>query len=911
MKRVALFFFCLLLTGLATGQVRFGNDYSDKPDIDINYGRPVDYEIAEIKVEGAEFLDENAIVSISGLKVGDRIKVPGEELSNALKRLWRQGILGDVQILATKTELGQIWLTIKLEELPRLSKVQFEGLNHSQKTELNDKVKLIRGRILTQPVIKNAEIAVEKHFIDKGYLNVDAKMVQETDSVIRNGVILLIDVDLGQKVKIDRITIKENEQFSDAKLKGKFKNLTERPRISIFKDIFHRSIGLVIHPKQSKDYLVAVRNASGPNIKSYLNEHVKLNIFKSAKYSKTKLEEDKNALIGFYNSKGYRDAVIVEDTLITKDEDGLEIVLTVDEGQKYYFGKINWIGNYIYTDEQLSKVLGVEEGDVYDLDLINKKLNYNPQGQDISSLYMDNGYLAFEIDPVEVRIENDSIDVEMRLREGNQFTINNIIISGNDRTNDHVVRREIRTLPGQKFSRELLIRTNRELAQLGYFDPEQIGIQPYPNMGDNTVDIEYTLVEKPSDQIELSGGWGGNFGFVGTLGLSFNNFSIRNITKPKLWRPLPVGDGQRLAVRMQANGRRYQNYSLTFSEPWLGGSKPNSFTFNVSHAISRINERIWLDPYTGEPLRDENGALLPTPGFNEFTGSLRLTSVSVGLGRRVTWPDDYFVINNSIAYTTYDLFNFGNQLGFRTGVSNSLTFNTTIARNSVDNPMYPRRGSMLSIATSLTPPWSSFNDKDYTQLDNAQRYNLVEYHKWNIDLKQYINVVGNLVVEARAHFGMIGSYNDEVGIGPFERFQMGGSGLTGQNNILIGTDIVGLRGYEDNRLTPPNFGLPSSSQGEITGGVAFTKYVMELRYPVSLNPSATIYLLGFAEAGNNFGSYRDYNPFDLYRSAGFGARIFMPAFGLLGVDWAYGFDAIPGQNISGAQFHFTIGQQIR
>lgn len=910
MRKVAFLFFCLILSGLAVGQVRFGNTFENKPDIKVNYGNPEEYEIAEIKVTGAQFLDENAIISISGLKVGDRLKVPGEDVSNAIKKLWRQGILGDVRIVATKVDLGRIWLTIELSELPRLTKVQFEGISHAQQGELNDKIKLIRGRILTDAVVKNAEIAVEKHFIDKGFLNIDAKMVKETDTLISNGVVLMINVDLGQKVKIEHIDFEGNEEYSDAKLRKKFKNLTERPRLSIFKDVFHRTIGLLIHPKQSKDYIKAFRNASGPNIKRYLNEHVKLNIFKSAKYTKDKFEEDKVGLIAFYNSKGYRDATIVTDTIIKEDKT-MDMVLRLDEGSKYFFRDIDWVGNYVYSEEQLAKVLGVDKGDVYDLDLINKKLNYNPQGQDISSLYMDNGYLAFEIDPVEVRIDGDSIDVEMRLREGNQFTIQNVIITGNDRTNDHVIRREIRTLPGQKFSRELLIRTNRELSQLGYFDPEQIGINPYPNMADNTVDIEYSLVEKPSDQIELSGGWGGAFGFVGTLGLSFNNFSVRNITKPKNWRPLPVGDGQRLSVRLQANGRAFQNYSITFQEPWLGGHKPNSLSINFSHSIQRINEGIWLDPFTGEIVVDEDGNAIAPPGVTDFTGSLRLTSISVGLGRRVNWPDDFFTINNSIAYSTYDLFNFGNSLGFRTGVSNSLTFNTTIARNSIDNPMFPRRGSLLSLSVSLTPPWSSFNNKDYTQLDNAERYNLVEYHKWNIDAKQYLSIAGNLVLEARAHFGMIGSYNDEVGIGPFERFQMGGSGLTGQGNFLLGTDIVGLRGYEDNRITPPDFGVRNLAEDEIRGGVAFTKYVMELRYPVSLNPTATIYLTTFAEAGNNYASYKNFNPFDVYRSAGFGARIFMPAFGLLGVDWAYGFDSVPGQGISGAQFHFSIGQQIR
>jgi outer membrane protein insertion porin family len=527
------------------------------------------------------------------------------------------------------------------------------------------------------------------------------------------------------------------------------------------------------------------------------------------------------------------------------------------------------------------------------MEKVNERLNFNPNGPDISSLYMDDGYLFFSVNPVEVRIEGDSIDVEMRVFEGTQATISKVIIRGNDRTSDHVIRREIRTLPGQKFNRSLLIRTQRELSQMGYFDPEQIGLNPIPNPAEGTVDIEYTLVEKPSDQIELSGGWGGNFGFVGTVGLIFNNFSIRNIPHMENWRPLPVGDGQRLALRIQANGKQFQNYSITFSEPWLGGKKPNSLTVSLSRAIQR-NVNIFT---------------------SETFGELKLTSATVGLGRRVKWPDDFFTLTNSLRFQKYELTDFSiSRLGFSTGDANSIVFNTTLARNSIDNPMFPREGSSLSLSVDLTPPYSNWRDIDYENAPNEVKFKWVEYHKVMFDASFFTRVIGDLVINARAHLGFLGSYNEKTGIAPFERFFLGGDGLGNQNFGIIGTDQIGLRGYENQAITPPRYSIDNRglNSDEVDGGVAFTKYVVELRYPVSLNPSATIYVLGFAEAGNNFYTYNDYDPFNLFRSAGVGARIFMPAFGLIGIDWAYGFDTVPGQTEpSGAQFHFSIGQPIR
>ncbi len=905
MKKLVLLTALSFLCPLLFGQIRYNYNKGNEK---IDYGTPKQYEINDIKVSGAEFLDHNALISLSGLKVGDKIKIPGDNISSAIKKLWGQGLMGNVGIYATKIENGKIDLMIELTERPRLSKINYKGVNKTQEGELDEDIKLIRGRVLTDAIVKNTELSVKKYFVDKGFLNTDVKITRIKDTATFNSVQLIVDVDKKTKVKINRIHFEGTENFSAGRLKKKLKSTKEHPRVSIFKTVFGELFSL--NKKKIKNFADSSVAVSGKDLKTFLNNNFKLNFLSGSKFIKSDFEDDKKALIEFYNSKGFRDAKIVSDTVYAHNDKAIDIKFKIDEGQKYYFRDIDWNGNYVHSDAILSRILGIKKGDVYDLELINKRLNYNPTGADVSSLYLDNGYLFFSVNPVEVRIEGDSIDVEMRINEGTQATINKVTISGNDRTNDHVIRREIRTLPGQKFSREQLIRTNREIAQLGYFDPEQIGMQPIPNPIDGTVDIAYSVVERPSDQIELSGGWGGFYGFVGTLGLVFNNFSIKNILDRSKWHPLPVGDGQKLALRVQANGRAFQNYSFTFTEPWLGGRKPNAFTVNLTRSIQRI--RTFETNPDGTPRTDVNGNLIFPRSFNDFNGSLKLSGISVSLGRRLRWPDDYFFISNSLNYYVYNLDNFGTSLGFSTGISNNLTFNTTIARNSAGpSTMYPTQGSSISLSLSLTPPYSAFNNIDYENADNATRYNLVEFHKWLFDAKFYTQIAGNLVLETRAHLGFIGSYTQKAGIGPFERFVMGGSGLGGQN-FLIGNDIIGLRGYEDNAVTPPAFETRQLRPNEIRGGVVYNKFVMELRYPISLNPSATIYVLGFGEAGNNWANYRDFNINNLYKSAGLGARIFMPAFGLIGIDWAYGFDTLPGTSEkSGPQFHFTIGQQLR
>jgi len=886
----------MLLSAGGYAQVRIGvgsRDNAESDKIKLSYANPKEYEIADIKVTGLQTLNENALISISGLKVGDRIRIPSDATANAIKKLWKNGIIGNVAITISKVEGDKAWINIELTERPRLSRIEFNGVNKTQENDLNENLDLIRGRVVSDAIVKNAELTVRNYFVDKGFLNIDVDIVKKTDTLITNGVKLVIDVNKKKKVKINDINFYGNEVFYDSRLQSKMKDTNEKLRFHLFREMFRFATNFT--PAKAFNWLTKTHEVEKEAVKEYFSEKVNVNFFKTSKFDRHKYKDDKQKVVDFYNSKGYRDAEIIEDSVYSISDNEINIDIHVKEGNKYYFRDIIWTGNFIYTDEQLDRVLGVEKGDVYDMELIQKKISFNPNGTDLGALYMDYGYLFFNVDPVEVKVEKDSIDVEMRIHEGEQATINKVIVKGNDRTNDHVIYREIRTLPGQKFSRSELIRTQRELSQLGYFDPESIGIQPIPNPADGTVDIEYTLVERPSDQIELSGGWGGYFGFVGTVGLIFNNFSVRNIPNFDKWRPLPVGDGQKLSLRVQANGKQFQNYSLTFTEPWLGGKKPNSFTIGINRSVQRTLNNFYSFDF-------------------DDAGKLALTSFSIGLGKRVKWPDDYFTINNSLSFTFYEFDDFTSssnvQLGFSTGVARNLSYNFKVARNSIDQPMFPRSGSQISLGLTLTPPYSLFNNINYENSTREEMFKWVEYHKWMFDASFFQKLVGNLVLNGRAHYGFIDTYSEEAPTGPFDRFQLGGDGLAG-NSFILGYDVIGLRGYENNSVTPPFYGL-SPSNDEIIGGVAYNKYVLELRYPVSLNPQSTIYLLGFAEAGNNFHNLNDFNPFSSYRSAGFGARIFMPAFGLLGIDWGYGFDKLPGRNeISGAQFHFSIGQQFR
>jgi len=928
MKRILFILIICFIAGEADAQFRKRSNRSASDDNKLNYSNPIEYVIADIEVSGLKVLDKNALISLSGLKVGDVVKIPGDDISGAIKKLWKHGLVGDVSISIDKIENDEVYLNIELTERPRLTGFTFEGVKKGQESDIREDLNLIRGRILSDAIIRNTQMTVKSHYTDKGFLNADVKVIQQEDTVNTDGVKLRIVVDPKAKVKIQKINIVGNEAFSDNKLKSKMKSTNERLRFSLFR----RAGELIVSakPKKVKEFFTSSYEADDNAVKQFLQNNIKLNFFKSQKFIMNEYEADKEALINFYNSKGYRDAEILADTIYAYSDNAINIELKINEGKKYYFRDILWKGNFVYNDETLDKVLNIEKGDVYNKELIDQKLNFNPKGPDISGLYMDDGYLFFNVQPVEVAVVGDSIDVEMRIREGSQATIKNVMVSGNDRTRDHVVRRELLTIPGQKFSRSDLITTQQRLSQLGYFNPEEINPNVMPNPADETVDIEWQLVEQSSDQIELSGGWGGAFGFVGTLGLSLNNFSVRNMLKGK-FTPIPVGDGQKLSLRAQANGRQFQSYSFSFTEPWLGGKKPNSLSLSYNYSIQR--QTVPEFDFNGDQRRLR---------FDDYNARLSLRGVTLGLGRRLQWPDNYFSLLNSVSYTVYTLENYGTRgLGFSDGNANSITLNTTLSRNSIDNPMYPTSGSSISLNISLTPPYSLFKEDDFWKLteadreqiraevnnrfngpdvdqdfldqqyqtefrnaENSERYNLIEYHKWLFDAKYYLALAGKLVLETRAHFGFIGDYSKNLGVGPFERFQLGGDGLAGRN-FLLGTEIIGLRGYENNSITPRD-------NNGTDGGIVYNKFVMELRYPVTTGQAATIYGFVFGAAGNNWNNYAEFNPFDNFRSAGFGARIFMPAFGLIGVNWGYGFDTLPGAaDVSGAQFHFTIGQQIR
>lgn len=804
-------------------------DYDNLPVMD--YSNPREYEIADISVSGVEFLQPQVLISISGLRVGERIKVPGDDITKAIDKFWDQGLFADAKISARKIENGKIYLDIYLKEQPRLSRLVVDGLKKGETQDLMEKLNVRTGSQVTRDLLNNTERLIKEHFIEKGFFNTTVDIRQEQDTLRANSVRLYITVHKNKRIKIDDIVFEGNQVYEDKRLRRVMKN----------------------------------------------TKKVNLNIFKASKFIRDEYREDKNSLIEFYNENGYRDAKILGDSLVyMEEEERLLLKIFIVEGDKYYFRDIKWVGNTIYPSALLGSVLGISKGDVFDQSLLDKRLEMDEDA--VSSLYLDNGYLFFDVEPVEIRVENDSIDFEMRISEGKQATINNIIISGNTKTNEHVIRREIRTKPGELFSKSDIIRTVRELAQLGHFDPEKIEPLPYPNPADGTVDIEYKLVERANDQLEISGGWGAGM-LVGTIGLRFSNFSAREIFNPRAWRPIPFGDGQTLSLRAQSNGKYYQSYNMTFIEPWFGGKKPNSLAVSFFHSMMNNSYTIW----------------------DAGTSNMKITGASVGLGRRLRWPDDFFTLYNEISFQQYKLDNWTGYFQFSDGSSNNISFKTTIARKSVDQLIYPRRGSDFSLSLQITPPYSLLNGKDYTNISASEKYRWIEYHKWLFKADWYTTLAGNLVLATRAHFGYLGHFNPDLGPSPFEGFDVGGDGMSGYN--LYGYDIIALRGYENGSLTPRVNGLKS--------GNVYTRLFLELRYPITLNPSATVFVLGFLEGGNAWYSIDQFNPFLVKRSAGIGLRAFLPMFGLLGIDWGYGFDEVPGfPDANRSQFHFTIGQQF-
>ncbi len=820
--------------------------------IPLNYQNPKEYTISKVVVTGNVTLDKQAIASFVGFGAGDIIKIPGDKISQAIKNIWKQRLIDDVQIDAEDIGDGKVILYIKVRESSRLDGYTITGVSKGAQNDIADETSLIEGALVSPALIKNTKVRIKNYFLEDGFYNAKINIREVHDSIRKGYVFLEIDIDRGKKLKILKLNLTGNKGITDKELKKQLKKT-----------------------KQKKG----------------------LRLFKRSKYIEEEFAEDKERLIAYYQKNGYRDARIIADSVHSITGKYMDLDVKIYEGKKYYFGDINWVGNNIYDSKKLNSILNIKKGEVYNKELLDQRLNMNPTGQDVSSLYLDNGYLFFRVNPTEVKVKGDTIDIEMQIYEGKVATINKVIVTGNTKTSDHVVLREIRTLPGQKFSRADLIRTQRELAQLGYFDPELMGINPMTNQNAGTVDIEYSLVEKPNDQLQLSGGWGGLVGFVGTLGIVFNNFSLRNITNTENWDPLPTGDGQRLSLQMRANGKQFQNYSLSFTEPWLGGKKPTSFTVSANRSVQRR--------FDG----------------NEVIGSLKLSGITLSLGRRLKVPDDYFTLTNSLSYTRYNLDRYVSSL-CETCVANNLSLNTTIARNNIGtNPQFPTKGGSMSLSMTLTPPYSLI-DRSIENLDEPEIYKLIEFHKWMFDNSWFVQLTGNrrknnvfeaskttrpFVLHLRSHFGFIGSYNRNLATGPFERFNVGGDGLSGFN-ILLGSDVIGLRGYENNSL-PNEFNANSN-----LGGIIYDKFVTEIRFPLVTQSVATVFVLGFLEAGNAWRDTKDFNPFEVYRSSGVGVRIFMPAFGMIGIDYGYGFDELKdaaGNRLNRGQFHFTIGQQLR
>jgi outer membrane protein insertion porin family len=857
----------LLITTAIHAQIKLGDDLSE-----IDYSSPKEYIIGGVTVTGVQYLDHNVLIMLSGLQVADRIEIPGDKIRKAIEKLWEQGLFDNIRITATKFSDDLVFLNIDLKERPRLSKFSFKGIKKAEADDLREKIKLMKGDVVTENVIIRTTNIIKKHFNGKGFLNTEVDIQQIiSDSVKANEISLVINVDKNQKVKISAINFIGNENLTDAKLKKTMKNTKDKGVLRPFQALDDVVFGL------PRKLLTLNRDTITDYFTNTIAGNLRLRIFKSSKFIQSDFEEDLNSLIAKYNNEGYRDAVIVNDSIYRVSPKTINIDIVIDEGRRYYFGDIRWVGNTKYTAEQLNEVLKLKRGDIYNQSEMDANLNYNPNEIDISTLYLDDGYLFFSVTPVEVRVENDTIDIEMRIREGKQATINKIILKGNTRTNDHVVMRELRTRPGQMFSRTDIIRTTRELAQLKYFDPEKIVPTPIPNPADGTVDIEYKVEETSSDQIELSGGWG--YGrVVGTLGLSFNNFAASKLFKPGAWRPIPSGDGQKLSLRLQSYGKGFLSYSASFTEPWLGGKKPNSFSISYFHSQYSFG----------------------TKGTESYQ-SFKNDGFMIMLGKRLAWPDDFFTLVQRVSIQTYHLknyrsFNFGNG----NGDYNNYSYGITFARNSIDSPIFPRSGSEISASLDVTPPYSFFSNKNYKSLPEVERFKWIEYHKWKFNFSLYRQIVGDLVLSARTKYGFLGAYNNDIGITPFDRFYLGGDGLSGYNN-LDGRELIGMRGYANESLTPDRD----------IGGTIFNKTTLELRYPLSLNPSATIYVMGFLEAGNAWRNFQDFNPFSLKRSAGVGVRVFLPMFGLLGLDWGYGLDEVPGQpSANKGQFHFSINQSI-
>jgi len=827
-----------------------------------------EYIIGGVTVSGSKYLDEELLISISALTPGDKIKLPNDaKIAKAIQNLWKQNLFSNIEINANRIQGDKVFVDILITERPRLSKYNFKGIKDNDAKELKEKIGLVKSRVVTEATKQNAIEKIRKYYAEKGYTNVSTVILEKPDTTLINTVILTFVVDKGQKIKINQINIFGNDNASGIKLKKSMKGSKEMARISLKAANTESVYGKNVNDFQS--YLKGKGFLSISKTAQLIEPYVRYSVFTASKFNAKKYDEDKLAVIDYYNSIGFRDASIIADTMYTASNGHMNIDLKVDEGNRYYFGDIEWKGNTKYTSEELSKMIGIKKGDLFNQELLNKRVGKTPtaEADDIGSLYLDDGYLGFNTEIEEKSIENDTINYVIRVIEGEQYVLRNVNIMGNDKTHEHVIRRELRTIPGNKFSRTDIIRSQREIANLGFFDAEKIGIQPTPH-NDGTVDIDYTLTEKSADQLELQAGFGGGLGITGTVGVSFNNFALKNIGKIKEWDPLPMGDGQKLSIRGQANGKWYNSITAGFTEPWLGGKKPNSLSVNLYRTYFAGNQG--------------------------STVSGHMTTVGAGatLSKRLKWPDDNFVLSYGLNYQLYNIRDYTFFGDFSRGSANNLSFKVTLARYSIDQPLYPRSGSNIMLSGQFTAPYSAFSNKDYENLASSDKYKWIEYHKYRFTAEWYQRIKGNFILKLATKHGYLGYYNSQLQ-SPFERFQVGGDGLSGFT--IYGRDIIAQRGYE----------IYSNSEG----ATIFNKYQAELRYPFSLNPSSTIYGLAFFEAANAWDSFKSFNPFQLRRSVGLGVRVFLPMFGLLGLDYGLGIDRLtPGTKFGQAtKFSFMLG----
>lgn len=839
--------------------------------------KPKEYELAGITVTGAQYLDHDLLIAVTNLIVGQKVRIPNDEgFAKAIRALWKQELFSNIDITITKIIDDKVFINIAVTERPRLSKYNFKNIKTGEAKELKNKVSLVTNKVVTAATKKEATERIRKFYTDKGFGRVHITATEKKDTTAVNKVILTFYIDKGTKTHINQVSIAGADNASEARLKRTLKSTKENSRFTLHPDTTKCVYGST--PRSFGKYVKEFGFLSVSKTLDAVEPYFRFKLFASSKFNQSKYDEDKQSLVAYYNTLGYRDATIDADTIYPVRNGNINIDIKVKEGNKYYFGDIQWKGNTKYSAEVLSRVLAIKRGDVYNQQLLETRLGrqLSPEGgEDVYSLYMDDGYLFFNIDPVETSISGgDTINFEMRITEGAQATIRDISISGNDRTNEHVIRRQLYTFPGNKFSRTDLIRSNREIANLGFFDQEKIGIQPKPHPEDGTVDIDYTVVEKSSDQLQLSAGFGGGLGFYGNVGITFNNFAARNILRPRLWDPLPVGDGQKFSVNYSSSGRMFNSLNTSFTEPWLGGRKPNALTANLVYTLRSGSNDI----------------------NNPRSSFLRVTGGGLSMGKRLSWPDNFFVFNYGVFYNNYRLKEFAIIPGFSNGFSNDLNFKFILSRNSVDIPLYPRGGSNVAFTFQFTPPFSAFSGRDYTNETNANKYKWIEYHKYRFVSEWYQKIYGNLVLKLGAKMGFMGYYNKGIGYSPFGRYQLGGDGMT-MGNFFIGNEIISQRGYEVYE----------------SAATVFNKYTAEVRYPFSLSPTATIYGLVFADAANAWNSFAEYNPTKLNRDAGLGIRVFLPMFGLLGLDYGVGFDRYdnrPGgttglKNI--AKFTFMLG----